>query len=255
MSKYLSNRSFLAAALLLGVCLGCGTGEYESRLEETVSRLKEESPFTTEMHPPQKLAEMDVWYQVPKNFAETSLQEASIAEPRRLQLPKNIAGLPGLQATYEGWFSHDEEEGYESGNNPKTAYYCYVAVTDLLRSTTKKPMRALRNNLRAAKSVDIKTREVSCKTPEGRSVTWSRSEYAIQDPLQDFYVIDKEGNEQFVPMAGTLIFYSRTDEERNLAFIVGFRVPRRIWEVKGFSLKQRTDLLPGSIRIEEPAED
>jgi len=262
MSRYLSNRPLAAAALLLGVCLGCGTGEYESRLEETVKRIEEQSDFSTHMHPPQKLAQTRLWCQVPKNFAETSLQEASIEEPSRVRLPANLnAGIPGLQRTYEGWYS-DAEEGPDSGENPKTAYYCYLSVTDLSTSVSKDPMRALRNNLRGVggmdrggKSVDVKTDVVSCKTPEGRSTTWFRSEYIIQSPLQDFYVIDEEGNGQFVPKAGTLVFYDRMDEERNLAIIVGFRVPTEIWKRKDFSLKKRVALVPGSIKIDEPSED
>ncbi|HUT09114.1 MAG TPA: hypothetical protein VMY42_01335 [Thermoguttaceae bacterium] len=257
MSKYPSNRPLAAAALLLGVCLGCGTGEYETRLDETVERIQKESDFGDDIcYEPQKLAETAVWFQVPKNFAETSLQEASIKELSRVQLPENLnSSIPGLQWTYEGWFSYDAEEGPDSGKNPKTAYYCYLSATDLLTSTTKDPMRTVRNNLDRAGSSEKSAKIVSCKTPEGRSVTWTMTEYIIQDPLQDFYHIDEEGNGQFTPMGGTLIFYGRTDEERNLAIIVGFRVPTKIWELKGFSLKERVALVPGSIKIDEPAED
>lgn len=212
MSKHSANRCLVAAVvLLLGTCLGCGTRQYEKRLEETVKRLGQESAFTG-MHPPAQLPGTQVMVQLPQFFDPSPLPEDT--DPGRLKLPS--IEVPDLKFTYEGSIT-DSEGG-------KIPFYCYLA------SSEKDPQRRLQQQFQTAfPEKVVRWEEVDCKAPDGGTRKWKRLQGAGKQ--QKFYYRDKEQNGEFRDMATTSEFYLR--QEGNFFVVIGWRVPTDIEKYMG----------------------
>ena len=125
-----TRRSASALALLVTACCGCGTGEYEKRLDARVKQLGEETPAS-------KMSEVEIpgtpiRVRLPECFKDPPLVEGAPAEapvdPRRVKPP---IVLPDLKATYEAF------QGDSAGG--KVAYYCYLAVTEMSSPGARDP--------------------------------------------------------------------------------------------------------------------
>jgi len=236
MRKSFARRFLAALVLLLVACLGCGTGEYNRRLEATKQRLKEESEFFKGMYPAKQLPDTSIMFQVPRelfqgeNREETPLQERSEEEKKSIdagRLIPPLVTLSGLKLTYEGLFS------YADGS--KIAYYCYLAAWKPMRSggrgAAENVQRTLRNQLRKeVADSEVTSGPVECETPTGRSLWWHRLQSTHK---QNFYFVEKDQKPSSRNVPGTMEFYTR--EEGDLVLLIGWRVPKDIQRHIGLS--------------------
>lgn len=213
MSKnYISQVLCVAVVLLLGTWVGCGTGEYESRLKATEQRLKQGSVFA-QMSDAIDLPGTPITVQLPPELNGSPLAEGT--DPRRLKPPGPEGGelLPGRKATYEGFVP------YEGGS--KMAYYCYLAATEASLIGSRDPIRSLRLQLRTMFPESNSTWEpVQCQTPDGTTKEWNHLSCTGD---QEFYDVDPSGKETFKNTGGTMEFFSR--KEGDYLIMIGWRVP------------------------------
>ena len=238
MSKRSVNLSLVAAAgLLLAGPLGCGTGRYEERLEETVNRLGKQSVFRG-MHPPVEVPGTPaVMIQLPQMLQPLSSDE----DPRRLQVPS--IELPDLKLTYEGLLA------YEDGS--KIGMYCYVAAPASAASRSRTPADRLRSAMQAAiPDWRGKWESVQCKTPTGLGVEW---QYLEGTTKQQFYFVNTEGNQEYRETDAILKFYSR--QEGDVMLIVAWRVPAeladRVGPADDRGLTNWAPRVPGSVTVQQ----
>jgi hypothetical protein len=216
MKEYFANRRLSAAVLLL-LCAsaGCGTGEYEKRLNARVGQIGQESAFG-QMHPPTQLSETPIKVRLPNSFGQP-LGEGAGVDQRRVQ-PQVVNPVDvkyELKATYEG-FVEDSEGG-------KTAYYCYLATLDTAEAKVKDPERALRRQLQETLGEGTgQWAPTQCETPTGRASQWQK---ITASGDQEFYYVDKDGQESFRKEPATVWFFSRREGEYWIA--IGWRVPTR----------------------------
>jgi len=207
---------FLTVSVLLLVTYsGCGTAEYKQRLSERVQQIGGETPFS-QMHAAVAIPGTPLTIRLPQSVNAQPLVEGRPAEsptdPQRVRPPINIADL---KLTYEG-FVDDDAGG-------RTAYYCYLAATDM-SSGARDPVNALRQRLMTfLPETTIQWKDVYCHTPDGLAIKWHKIEAAGR---QNFYYLDKDGNDEFQPMEGIAEVYSR--REGNFMVVVVWRVPTRI---------------------------
>lgn len=237
MSEHGVKRCLAAATVLLvGSCLGCGTGRYEERLEETVKRLGQESVFSG-MHPPTDLPGTAVTVQLPQFFGESPLPENSDA--RRLQPPE--IEVPDLKLTYEG--SITESVG------GKQHFYCYLAAT------RQDPQRQLQRQFQTAFPATVtKWEDADCKTADGGTVKWKKLQgVQAEGQTQEFYYVDKEGQESFRKMPAAMLLHLR--KVGDLFLVVGWRMPATLEKLIGvegdLGLKQWAPRVAGSIQVKE----
>lgn len=195
-------------ALLLGVCPGCGTPEYERRLDATLKRLREGSEFVKYMDPPRQLSGTPVRVQLPAPFEGSLLPDE--ADARRLEPPG--IDVPDRKATYEWWIT-DSRGG-------KIPFYCYLAATD------EDPGRRMARQVRGAfpDSGIIRWERADCETPDGRTIAWQRIEGSGEN--QAFYYVDPQGQGEFRKLNSKVVFYTR--QEGGLFVVIGWRLPTTI---------------------------
>ncbi len=235
---------FLLAALVLG----CGTKEYESRLDVTVSGITQGSVFETEMYAAKVVPGTKFKLQVPNTFGEIALQDAGESEPidpRRLTIPIESIDFkePLLKLTYEGWI-----EWGEGGD--KVAFYCYVAASKISESRTRKPILALKNQISSSLGVmpsAIKTSTVGCRTPQGRTVKWQRFQVE-QD--QEFCFRDANDQPSYRTVeTATMVFYSQERDDH--ALIIGWRVPTDLKGAGLIDLEKWAPKVAGSLDVDK----
>jgi hypothetical protein len=235
MNEHCANRCLAAGlALLLGTCVGCGAGNYDTRLEETVKRLGQESPFG-EMYPPVQLPGTQVMVQLPKSLPESPLP--SDFDARRLKPP--LVSLPDLKSTYEGFYT------YPDGS--KIAFYCYLAVADAAAAGSRSPADQLRSQLQGA-LIDWSGRwePVQCETPTGQVTSWERLQCITE---QDFYFFKADGNPEFRKGKGTMEFYNR--REGDLMLIIGWWVLSDLQGKDYVGLEQWAPRVAGSVTLKK----
>ena len=235
MSKQSAKTCLAAAGVLLLVgCLGCGTGGYEQRLEETVKRLGQESSFSA-MYPPVQLPDTAVTVQLPQFFDQSPLPGDT--DDRRLKPP--WVEVPELKFTHEG--SVTDSKG---GSIP---FYCYLAASKT------DPQGTLRRQLQTAfPNTDVKWEPVDCKMLSGETSRWQRL-HGGGGEEQEFYCVNKEGQGQFAKMPGTMEFYLR--QVGGVFVLIGWRLPTGIEKLIGqgndFGLDVWAPMVAGSVPVEE----
>lgn len=212
--------------LALLVCSGCGTREYERRLESSASKLRTQAKFN-ELYGEQVLPGTPVAVRVPKIFTESPLVEGvpvggKPVDPIRVK-PTQVT-LPGLKLTYETFI--DDPEGR------KMPFYCYVGTVDLADGKIKDPAGAMRKQLEESnpkpESLTNWT-DVQAHTPDGRSIPWKQLRCIGK---QDFFCKNKAGQEQTVNESGVLEI--NLCEEGNYLIVIAWRAPA--------SIEQKADL-------------
>jgi hypothetical protein len=219
------NNKFMAAGVLLFLVFwgGCGTGDYEQRLDARIKELKLGSKFnllSSAINVPGTQVSIRVPQKNDSNknafenlfspgFENPPLQEAvgvdgKPIDPKRLK--PLIVDVADLKLTFEG-FVKDRDNGQQ-------AYYLYIAVsTRAGRVNIPKLMQAdLASKL---KDVTALT-DIKAQTPEGRDVLWQECHGTGK---QQFYYIKPpppgatQGEGQFVQLDGTIqmMFHDEND--------------------------------------------
>jgi len=200
----------LSLAGLLVVLVGCGSGEYEKRLEAHVSQVKKGSSFRG-MQPATSLPGVPVSVRLPEQLDKPPLVEGSGVEDRRRLVPK--AMLPGLRMTIEG-FAADSAGG-------KIAYYGYFGAADLSGPIARDYDRLIRSVILAVCPDATPTwSPVEGQTPSGAAVEWQRAEGTSQ---QEFYYVDASGKADYRLTNGRFEVWTRRDG--GYLLIMAWRVP------------------------------
>jgi hypothetical protein len=195
---------------LLTALVGCGSGEYEKRLEANVGQVKKGSSFRG-MQPATSLPGVPVSVRLPEQLDGPPLVEGSGVEDRRRLVPN--AKLPGLCMTVEG-FVTDSEGG-------KIAYYGYFGAADLSGPIARDYDRLIRAVILAVcPDATPSWSPVEGQTPAGAAVEWQRAEATSQ---QEFYYVDSSGNADYRTTNGRFEVWTR--REGGYLLIMAWRVP------------------------------
>jgi hypothetical protein len=218
MNRTVTNKYIAAVAVLFLVFWGgCGTGDYEQRLDRRINELKVGSKFNL-LSSPIDVPGTQVSIRIPqkndfnKNAFETLLSggfenpplqdavspDGKPIDPRRLK--PNIIDVADLKLTFEG-FVKDRNEG-------KQAYYLYVAVTT--RQTRVNIPKLMQADLSSKINDATPLTDLKAQTPEARDILWQEC-HATGKQL--FNYVNPEGLSQFVQLNGTieLMFHEEND--------------------------------------------
>jgi hypothetical protein len=203
--------------LFLVFSAGCGTGDYEQRLDKRINELKMGSKFVLLSSPidvpgtqvslrvPQKNTSNQKAFETLSSagFENPPLQESASPDgkpidPKRLK--PNVVDVADLKLTFEG-FVEDQKHG-------KQAYYLYVAVTTRQnRGNIPKRMQAdLVSKIQDATPLT----DLKAETPEARDILWQECQATGN---QQFYYVKPDGEGQFIQLNGTveLMFHDEND--------------------------------------------
>ncbi len=250
----------LTAIVVLAVCIcqGCGTGEYEKRLQKQVAGLEKGSVFQ-QLYDPSPLEGTPIFVRVPKVFKQ-SLKEGSIidgspVDPRRTKPPK-VDLLGGLKIAYEAIIADSD------GN--ETSYYLYFAVVDVAKAEkTRFTAQRTASTLKATGTAKMhrggklyqslekafpgavtEWEDVQCPTFDGHKVVWQKVRATGN---QEFYSIDRNKQQRYATVPGVLEFYVR--QEGDLLVLIIWRIPTSIEsQVK---LAELAPLVAGSVTTEK----
>lgn len=213
------------ATLLLLALVGCGTGEYERRLNNRLNQMRKESKFK-DLYDWLQLPDMPaVSVRLPLLFKDPPLVEGAqvdgkVVDLRRVR-PEWLI-LPGLMLTYEGFV--DAAEG-------KVSYYCYVGAMETHGVEVLDPKsRILREGLDGQQHEALTDwTDFQAQTPVGQTVSWKKLRFVGP---QEFFTVDKRGREQFKTMPGVLEIYLH--QENGYLIAIAWRMPT--------SIEQQVDL-------------
>jgi hypothetical protein len=222
------------ALLLLGIFWGCGTGDYEQRLDKRIKDLKTGSKFNI-LSPSIDVPGTQVSIRLPQDLKGPPMTEGANVDgkpvdPRRLK--PNVIDVVDLKCTYEG-FIQDNDKG-------KLHYYLYIAVsTDPTRKTYP---NNLQSSLIAVINDATPLTDISAQTPEGRAVDWKECR-ATGNQL--FYYVMPNGEGKFIQLPGTIDIYCH-DENGALVTLI-WRWPTSI--AQSIDFKSWADLAAGCVQV------
>lgn len=212
----LTAATLVAAACM---CLGCGTGGYEERLNVSVEQLKGGSAGVQLLYgDPLKLGETPISIQLPKAFqtvfGENPQVDGTTVDGCRIKIP--LGSLPGYLFTYEATVV-DSTGG-------KLPYYIEVGV-ETARDNGKDPGRPLLNAFRtdAWRDATEPWADVQCAGPSGEAKTWRRLRTAGR---QKFYYVGPDGQGEVQSMDGLIEVYLITENGYNI--FIAWRMPTSI---------------------------
>jgi hypothetical protein len=235
----LSTIHYSLSAIVLLVMLGCGTGEYERRLDNQISQLRNGSK-SKDLYAPQELPKTPVSVRVPLMFKDSPLVEGAqvngkLIDPRRVK--PMLFPLPWLRLTYEG-FIDDPEVG-------KLPCYCYLGAVDVAggqaRDFTANTLKELKTKP-GANVVDWA--DFTGGTPDGHGNPWKKLRFTGP---QEFFTIGKNNQEQFQTMPGVLEIY--VHEEAGQYVLVAWRMPAKIEQT--VELAKWAPLVAGSVSVKK----
>ena len=232
-SQHFSGKSLAAAVVVVvAACQGCGTGEYERRLNQRVPTLGAESGF----------AKLDQVVDLPGTPLVLRLPGAlqrldESVNPSRLSPP--FMEIPDRKLTYEGSIT-DAQGG-------KQHYYCYVAINSVAAIGEGSPIKPIYQRARSAfPDMAASTEDVHIKTPEGRAIVWQKFSFTAK---QGFSYTDQAGQQRSVDMDGILEVWARLEQEAGFHVMVIWRVPAGIAGKDYANLAERASLVAGSISV------
>jgi len=195
---------------LLALLVGCGSGEYEERLEANLGQVKKGSSFRG-MQAPVSLSGVPVSVRLPEQLDGPPLVKGSGVDERRRLVPN--ATLPGLRMTAEG-FVTDSAGG-------KISYYGYFGAADLSHPTAGDYDRLIRAAILAVcPDATPSWSRVEGQTPTGAAVEWQRAEATSE---QELYYVDASGNADYRSTNGRFEVWTR--REGGYLLIMAWRVP------------------------------
>lgn len=160
------------AVAAVGACLmtlGCGSGEYQKRLNNTINRLKEQSAFAG-MSDPIPLPGTKLTFCVPKEFVNVA-DKADDPLHKKLLSP---GPLRPEQADAAAFFTYVTEPKPEQGED-LPALTLHWGRRDPATGSKQDPSSELMYALQdALPNKELKWEEVQLPTPEGGSLTWQK---------------------------------------------------------------------------------
>ncbi|MBN2477427.1 MAG: hypothetical protein JXB62_22670 [Pirellulales bacterium] len=224
----------LAAGVLLWLvgCLGCGTAEYEDRVEARIREARQGSAFA-QMQSPVTLPGTSLKVQVPNNLESTPLPDDTPADRLNPLASEQSSFVTGRKLTYEG-LVEDSEQG-------KLPFYCYLIVLDPESFRGREPVKnlwqSLKNDFAGEASPPA---QVKCQTPQGLEIEWQM--VRVTAP-QKFVYVKPDGQSEPREMPGIFEFYVRTEGDH--VIVIAWRVPEHLESHVG--LKERAHLVAGSV--------
>jgi hypothetical protein len=210
-----NRSSLLYFAIFLSVICGCGTGEYERRLENRLSKLRGAAKFN-DLYGAQELPGTPVSVRVPQIFKDPPLIEGAQLNGKPVAMDRvrpKFVSLPGLKLTYELLV--------EDADGRKLPFYCYVGAIDTTNGKIKDPAAALRKELSTSAPKSLGEWEgFTAETPNGQAIPWRKLRCVGN---QEFFSVDKGGQEQSVTVPGVLEVYLH--EEGKYLVVVAWRTP------------------------------
>jgi hypothetical protein len=200
--------------LLLLPLFGCGTSEYEKRLETGSKAASENSKFSV-------LGELTVipGTSIGLRFPKV-MQSIDINDPQRGKCvvldpkgEKNLLNLTGHKATYEGTVKDT------SGN--ELHYYIYVGVAELKVTETSSWSTSLMQGFpNADAATSGGSSDYTVESPQGTTVTWEEMHFKCD---QNFYYPTKDKPQNVQKLPGNIVGLSHMDS--GIATMVIFRYP------------------------------
>jgi hypothetical protein len=226
---------------IFAICLilsGCGTAEYEQRVEQGVASMSSGSKFTTDLNPETTIPGTQVSLRIPK-----AMQSVDLTDPAgRGKCP--LLELPSLKAAYEG--------SVEDAAKNKMHYYLYVSVGEAANNFI--PTLDWLNKLKVQfpnagddSSASV-NKEYAAATPQGDSVRWE--EIHVKG-MQRFYYTKPDGSQINQDIPGTMVCLNRL--ENGVLVSLVFRYPSALDDRHGADFD--TDwikLVAGCVKIGAP---
>lgn len=214
-----ASAAALPAALLASV-LGCGAGEYQSRVQARVQEMATGSEFAG-LYAAQTLGDRPVSVRVPQVFTSPPLVPGAEvagegAPPATERVQPGVVDLPGLTYTYED-FVADAEGG-------RIPFYLHVGAANTTHRAFRDPTNRWVHQIKSRlPDQDPSWERVECDTPDGRFLVWQRLRAEGEQP---FSYVSQDGRRRVVELPGILEIYYRV--EGDWAITLVWRVPSSI---------------------------
>jgi hypothetical protein len=222
-------KRFLAAIILsvLATVWGCGTSDYDRRMEARREEINKNSQFTKYLNPPAEVAGTTVTLSIPKDMDPPPAN----ADPRRSK--NHVLEITGEhQDVYEGLWTDDK--------GVKKSYYFYVYIITAAKNRKMLPGR-YQQECKNATDLDNK---FQADRAEGGSINWQ----TFSAPGNwDFYKEDNGPHIQQMP--GTFNFFAH--DENDVLVILAWRVPDDIRQALDIDTKMK--LVAGTVAV-KPSE-
>jgi hypothetical protein len=202
---------------MLALLFGCGTSEYERRLQQGAADVAGSSKFAA-LGEPTSIPNTQATLRFP-----AKMQPIDIGDPQRgkcavLSAKGDIVlEMQGQKSTYEGTLKDDK------GNDMH--FYMYVGASEMGPNGVL-PTRIWLNNLQdkfpkneAENSTDV-NKNFTADSPEGTSVPWEEFHFKYN---QKFFYPTNENPQNYQEMMGTLVCLSHA--ENGYYVMLWFRYP------------------------------
>ena len=223
--------------LIAACCQGCGSGEYERRLNDQVGSLGQQSPFS-QLTPAQ---EMPGGYSV---RLPDQMQRLPDQTDRRRLMPPAAKEMPGRVVTLEATV--------QAGEKSKQFYYCYVLAIDVppqLRKSRTAHLHYVKKYIQdrlGAQTVDWT--KTTCTTAGQRTAEWQKIRHTRP---QEFYYIDKDGKESYVNVNAVEEFWTPAEIDSDKILVIYWRVPETLEKKPYASLPERAPLVAGAVAVKK----
>jgi hypothetical protein len=236
---HLSTRQSLVyglSLLALSCWSGCGTGEYEERLNANLGRLRSGSEFN-QLGDEVSVPGTSIKIRLPKEMVDDKGFKRPITftlltegDPRRTK--PGYIDLPGLAATFEALIE-DQDHG-------KTPIYLYLWTMKTAEDTEQRLLNTVGGqwqNTSAGQSL-------AAQMPGGRSVDWQKIHGTM---VTNFAYLDSQGKETYRPLKSAVeILYRKFGDQ---VIVLGWRAPEGY--VKYAQIEKWLPLVAGCIRVSE----
>lgn len=171
-----------ALALVLALSIpfaGCGTGEYQKRMEARATELEFTGNFESNLRPETASVNPDCNLRLPAIFDSDSTGTPSGAPP-------SVCNIPGLSMTYQKFMAEGEKS---------FPFYCYFASTPIQPNQKPEDFKAaIEAEIAKNGATGGKFTSVSLTDPSGATQTWdmlsvtSMQSFAGKPPAPDFSI-------------------------------------------------------------------
>ncbi|MGD0516760.1 MAG: hypothetical protein ABSA26_04425 [Thermoguttaceae bacterium] len=248
MNRTVTN-SAAGAALLLLFFAGCGTSDYEQRLDKRIKELKTGSKFNLLSSPidvpgtqvsicvPQKNDSNKQAYEnlLTGGFEIPPLQEGAAVDGKPIdsrRVKPNVIDINDLKLTFEGFIP--------DANKGKQPYYLYVAVSTGPNRVNYS--RNLQAELGSKINDATQLADYKAQTPEGRSLDWQECQATGN---QQFYYFKSNGEGQPVQLSGIIEMFFHEENDTLVTLI--WRWPVGLEKIIDF--KSWMDMTAGCVKV------
>jgi hypothetical protein len=223
------HKYILASAVLLSLCLGCGTGEYQSHIGQS----RGGAAGGDLLGPAEDMAGTRVSIRAPR--CVTLLPQGT--DPKRaktIPIP-----LPGIQQrTYEG-FVEDTDGG-------KTPFYFHVMTMEVPKAPGMNFMDQMKAGMsKVPGAAAPQFTEFQATGPDGKECKWQTARKSDKD---DFYYKGKDGKDSLRSMPDVEEMYMR--EDAGYLIMIAWRIPANIEQnVGGVGLAELAKAAAGGVSV------